>query len=220
MRAYPDMIRSISASYIEMYDGTRFNYEARTVPFEAMLNETSLYDQMCQPYPRGKILPPAFNHDPGRFRFQPLFQKMYGGTRQEVEKNLVTIRWMEGYDNTPVRVTRINGVNTHLLRISGKLLTLAPEIRKYARKPAAYNWRPIEGTSRLSPHSYGIAIDIAVDKSHYWLWDKKRGFYRWVDDFPHEIVEIFESEGFIWGGRWYHYDTMHFEYRPELLPAQ
>ncbi|MDD5211432.1 MAG: M15 family metallopeptidase, partial [Sulfuricurvum sp.] len=23
--------------------------------------------------------------------------------------------------------------------------------------------------------------------------------------------------GFIWGGRWYHYDTMHFEYRPELL---
>ena len=26
-----------------------------------------------------------------------------------------------------------------------------------------------------------------------------------------------EAEGFIWGGRWYHYDTMHFEYRPELL---
>ena len=26
-----------------------------------------------------------------------------------------------------------------------------------------------------------------------------------------------EKHGFIWGGRWYHYDTMHFEYRPELL---
>ncbi|MDP3291618.1 MAG: M15 family metallopeptidase, partial [Sulfuricurvum sp.] len=25
--------------------------------------------------------------------------------------------------------------------------------------------------------------------------------------------------GFIWGGRWYHYDTMHFEYRPELLAS-
>jgi len=22
---------------------------------------------------------------------------------------------------------------------------------------------------------------------------------------------------FIWRGRWYHYDTMHFEYRPELF---
>jgi hypothetical protein len=21
----------------------------------------------------------------------------------------------------------------------------------------------------------------------------------------------------VWGGRWYHYDTMHFEYRPELF---
>jgi len=29
---------------------------------------------------------------------------------------------------------------------------------------------------------------------------------------------VFERHGFIWGGRWWHYDTMHFEYRPELLP--
>jgi hypothetical protein len=33
-------------------------------------------------------------------------------------------------------------------------------------------------------------------------------------------VEIFERHGFIWGGKWFHYDTMHFEYRPEMLPAQ
>lgn len=35
---------------------------------------------------------------------------------------------------------------------------------------------------------------------------------------PWEIVEIFEKYGFIWGGKWYHCDTMHFEYRPKLLP--
>ena len=34
---------------------------------------------------------------------------------------------------------------------------------------------------------------------------------------PHAVVEIFERHGFIWGGKWFHYDTMHFEYRPELL---
>jgi hypothetical protein len=28
---------------------------------------------------------------------------------------------------------------------------------------------------------------------------------------------VFEAERFIWGGKWYHYDTMHFEYRPELF---
>jgi hypothetical protein len=26
-----------------------------------------------------------------------------------------------------------------------------------------------------------------------------------------------ERRSFVWGGRWYHYDTMHFEYRPELV---
>jgi hypothetical protein len=31
------------------------------------------------------------------------------------------------------------------------------------------------------------------------------------------IVRVFERHGFIWGGRWRHYDTMHFEYRPELI---
>jgi hypothetical protein len=31
------------------------------------------------------------------------------------------------------------------------------------------------------------------------------------------LVEIFERHGFIWGGNWSHFDTMHFEYRPELL---
>jgi len=34
-----------------------------------------------------------------------------------------------------------------------------------------------------------------------------------------EIIDIFERRGFIWGGKWSHYDTMHFEYRPELLTA-
>jgi len=32
-----------------------------------------------------------------------------------------------------------------------------------------------------------------------------------------EIVDIFERHGFIWGGKWYHFDTLHFEYRPEIL---
>jgi hypothetical protein len=33
-----------------------------------------------------------------------------------------------------------------------------------------------------------------------------------------ERGRLSSDHGFIWGGYWYHYDTMHFEYRPELLP--
>ena len=38
----------------------------------------------------------------------------------------------------------------------------------------------------------------------------------WKNQIPQAIVDAFEAEGFAWGGRWYHYDTMHFEWRPEL----
>jgi len=35
---------------------------------------------------------------------------------------------------------------------------------------------------------------------------------------PWQVVEAFEAEGFIWGGKWNHFDCMHFEYRPEFFP--
>jgi hypothetical protein len=34
---------------------------------------------------------------------------------------------------------------------------------------------------------------------------------------PSVVVEIFEKHGFVWGGKWYHFDNMHFEYRPEII---
>jgi hypothetical protein len=33
---------------------------------------------------------------------------------------------------------------------------------------------------------------------------------------PEKVIRAFEYEGFIWGGKWIFFDTMHFEYRPEL----
>jgi hypothetical protein len=31
------------------------------------------------------------------------------------------------------------------------------------------------------------------------------------------VIRAFEGEGFIWGGKWPWFDTMHFEYHPELI---
>ena len=81
-------------------------------------------------------------------------------------------------------------------------------------------WRKIQGTSRLSPHSYGIAIDLSVARSFYWEWAHPKVPIRWQNATPQVIVDAFEAEGFIWAGRWHHYDTMHFEYRPELLQGR
>ncbi|HQN03589.1 MAG TPA: M15 family metallopeptidase, partial [Rectinema sp.] len=38
---------------------------------------------------------------------------------------------------------------------------------------------------------------------------------RWMP--PKRVIDIFEKEGFIWGGKWTVWDNMHFEYRPELI---
>ncbi|MFI3257747.1 MAG: M15 family metallopeptidase, partial [Spirochaetales bacterium] len=34
---------------------------------------------------------------------------------------------------------------------------------------------------------------------------------------PQQVVKVFEKYGFIWGGVWDIYDTMHFEYKPECI---
>ena len=52
----------------------------------------------------------------------------------------------------------------------------------------------------------------------YWEWSKgKDGKIAWTNRIPGAIGEIFERHGFIWGAKWYHFDSMHFEYRPEII---
>jgi hypothetical protein len=91
----------------------------------------------------------------------------------------------------------------------------------------AYNYRRIRGQNELSRHSYGIAVDILpkgrAARKTYWLWVSEENpdwpttplDKRWMP--PDEIIRIFEEQGFIWGGKWLDFDTMHFEYRPEML---
>ena len=38
-----------------------------------------------------------------------------------------------------------------------------------------------------------------------------------IYDGQHYNIDIFEDEGFIWGGKWMIWDNMHFEYHPELI---
>lgn len=99
-----------------------------------------------------------------------------------------------------------------------KLENLPQAYYQFLSDQDAFYWRNIADSPNLSPHSFGIALDINTQFSKYWLWDKKeRNEYQYENQIPLEIVQAFEEEGFIWGGRWWHYDTMHFEYRPEII---
>ena len=104
------------------------------------------------------------------------------------------------------------------------------EVRRFITTLAgfdAYNWRAIAGTGSMSFHAYGAAVDL-LPKSY----DGRQAYWRWAstnftDWFiipyekryhpPRAFIQAFENHGFVWGGKWFYFDTIHFEYRPEIF---
>jgi hypothetical protein len=153
--------------------------------------------------------------DPGRFRDKAFFDKLYGDCRA-VETSLVSVVWLPKSWGHSIRIAP--RAAEALRAVSAEIDTLPPDIKRAAWPTAGtYACRGVADKGQPSMHAYGAAIDLNLAYSQYWLWDGQKGRFRWANRMPAEIVTAFERHGFIWGGRWYHYDTMHFEYRPELL---
>lgn len=67
-----------------------------------------------------------------------------------------------------------------------------------------YNWRMKRGQAKPSTHSWGIAIDL----------NARTNAMGSAGDMDPALVALFESHGFVWGGRWSgrNQDPMHFQY--------
>ncbi|OGT45878.1 MAG: hypothetical protein A3E83_00660 [Gammaproteobacteria bacterium RIFCSPHIGHO2_12_FULL_41_20] len=215
-KAYPDAIKAVTSHYIDWRDGTRMQIRSSFPVFNRLMGWLHHADSSVGSISRRDILDDSY---------EPFFRKMYGNTPSAVKRKLVTIYWMPHVfgNRYPLRVTTINGVAKKLQHISAALEKLPRSYYRYLNNPGgSFYWRKVAGQGYLSSHSFGIAVDINSQYSNYWLWDYQR-YKRPVSQLPRpnhipiEIVRIFEKEGFFWGGRWYFYDTMHFEYRPELF---
>lgn len=225
LEAYPDTLGGATAGHLVFKDGTLMPWTQRdpaVTAFQAKLDVADLRDQFSQAYPLGAAWqpPPAPDFDPGRLRSEAFFRKMYGNSSKAVGAKTRVIRWMPKTVGKRLRVTTVNGVADKLEQVGAALDALPPKLRRYVDTPAGtFVWRTIKGTDRLSMHSFAIAIDVGVKFSDYWRWNKPDadGNYPYKNRFPDAVVAIFEAHGFIWGGKWSHFDTMHFEYRPELL---
>lgn len=149
-------------------------------------------------------------------------------TRGSTEKHIKTIKFMNKSTNVHERIV------TPMKNVEAKIKAAAetdPEIMAFIKSIKTYDsyaWREIRGTGRRSFHGLGLATDIMpkylAGKQIFWSWAKDK--YpktwmkvplerRWIP--PQKIIDIFESEGFVWGGKWVIYDNMHFEYHPELI---
>lgn len=216
VEAYPDFIERIADNRVIFNDGTSLTYDdGRVKDFGTLLDDGDIEDMFFVPYdPSGNR--PEYLHDAGRSRNEALFKKMYGNSAAAVRRNLVKVAWF----GKTVDFTAINGAADSLRKVAAELEHY-PQLKKYLASSGTFYWRPVRGAKRLSAHSYGIAFDIAVHYSDYWLWKNKNAGetdrIEYANRFPRQIVEIFRRHGFIWGGAWYHFDTMHFEFRPEIL---
>ena len=217
--AYPKAITEFKDNKLVFADGTTLVYDdGKKKDFVTMLDNSDPEDMFSIPYNKGGGTP-GYLEDCGRSRSDALFKKLYGATSAQVQKQMVSVPWFGGN----IRFSGSHGAAEQLRKVKAEL-DRKPHLQQFVKGAQTFNWRPVRGAKRMSAHSYGIAVDVGVSKSNYWQWDnrganelKKIGYKNRI---PMELVEIFEHHGFIWGGRWYHYDTMHFEYRPELNPPK
>lgn len=217
VQAYPAQLAGVRGDSLLWKDGTRQPLTRSPAPdYVGRLNTAGLLDQLDARYPAcAAVAPPAWNSDPGRLRNGAFFGKLYGPSAAQVRANLEEVNWF----GQRLQVTRVGGAAASL-RVIARELAGHPELLPYAKPSAGtFSWRTIAGTERRSLHAYGAAIDLNTRFSAYWKWNGYREGQKGIayrNRMPPALVRIFEAHGWIWGGRWYHYDTMHFEYRPEL----
>jgi len=225
LKAYPGLF-TIAGNSLTWNDGTKMVWDDGKQRTPAQLNDSpDVEDMFHYVYSKASAGPltPAVDFDPGRVRYKPFFEKLYGASAEAVGQHIVGVRWLPRSSKSVIRVTSLFGIDQRLAKISQGLEAMSPSLRRYGLNPGGgFNWRVVSGTNQLSMHSFGAAVDINVGYSDYWRWHKPgtSGTIPYRNRIPMAIVTLFEKYGFIWGGRWYHYDTMHFEYRPELLLYQ
>jgi hypothetical protein len=214
-------VRGDRKVYLILKNGQKLLYDDGLVKsFDDRLQRPDLKDMLAQLYRPGRGREPFRpDYDPGRFRVDGLFSAVYGASASEVGGHLVSVPFC----GVTVRFNAQNGAARALESVGRELTALLaqrPQLRQYLFPlGGTFAWRPIAGTSRLSPHSWGIAIDLNSRHGAYWRDRKKTGpeVEAMRSGYPQEIVELFEKHGFIWGGKWSHFDLMHFEYRPEMM---
>ena len=222
LRAYPEELAGFDGVNLLWRDGTRMPVSdgRPDKSFEEQLRNGSILDQLRLPYPLGLAVIEAPQEDPGRVRNKAFFDKMYGDCHAgTVAPHLVPVVWLPTTWGHTVLITSVNGVDRQLDAISRELDALPAADKRFLYPPGGtYACRTVADNGSTSMHAWGAAIDINPAFSDYWLWRRgRRGDPVYANRVPQEIVAVFERHGFIWGGRWSHFDTMHFEYRPELL---
>lgn len=157
------------------------------------------------------------------------FAELYGEiTEQSITENVTEVLFL----GNPVYVH--NKIASNLKAVNAEVSALKKD-KKYKsffsnhRTVYGFNWRAIEYSDVLSLHALGIAVDVMAKRygklNAFWYWESTVNdewfmltpAQRWMP--PLAVIQAFNRHGFVWGGYWSLWDTMHFEYRPDQIFA-
>lgn len=224
MLAYPESIKDIEKDekelvYLIMQNNNRVLYDDKKEKnYDEKFYNSDIQDTLEQIYPLDMINDVMEEgKDPGRIRAYSFLNNMYGGSKEAVQKNIINKNTNYG----TMMFNKVNGAADNLEKALNSISELAkqnPKIHNFVSPTSGtFNYRVIKDTGQLSPHAFAIAIDLKSNPSDYWKWcNREKGASR-ISTYPEEIVKVFEEYGFVWGGKWAHFDILHFEYRPEII---
>jgi hypothetical protein len=247
LAAYPrqiDRVEFRNGDWALMLRGTWFYYaEGRMLPENLLAGASQFSPQPFYNY-RGGDLPPWRDptaEETARYRamvnnrssnpprrssvfFDSLWQ---AGSRDEAYRRVKSIRFL----GKPVMVHYL--ILENLALVEDQILTAAKTdsgVQAWINSlhtVEGWIWRDIADIQSRSFHAYGLAIDLLPrslgSRETYWLWAQRKRTDWWNVSYnnryhpPAAVIQAFEKYGFIWGGKWLFFDTMHFEYRPEIL---
>lgn len=224
MLAYPEYIKDLDIKedgsvYLVLNSGKKLLYDDKKPKSAAYkFSAPDLNDMLEQIYPLTPVKSVLEeNFDPGRCRIYELLNEVYGSSRKSIEAKLVNVNFGYGtlrFNSSNKAAESFKAAMMEIGNLAGKNSLVMSNAFPCS---GTYNYRLIAGTDKLSPHSYGIAVDLSVKKNDYWKWCNREAGDKRLSAYPPEIAEIFEKNNFIWGGKWSHFDIMHFEYRPEII---
>lgn len=191
-------------------------------PESERFKDPTILEQFIQVYPLDFDLSRRLTpwHDPGRARNQALLRALYGNSKAAVAAKLMRVEYRNGQRKARFLANTRQCVAQQLQAALDGIASQGPEMNIFFQKiGGSFNWRVIAGTKRLSAHSFGIAVDFNTELGGYWRWSgaTEGNVGPFKNRYPEALVRQMERYGFIWGGKWHHFDAMHFEYRPDLI---
>lgn len=141
------------------------------------------------------------------------FAAMFGRTVSQVFSDLAAWTVPGSSERLSVHERMIPALEAAAADVQERL-DAGDEYRIVRSKTYAVAARTLIGKTRVSRHTFGLAIDFNAHRNPY------RGDNRLVTDMPSWWVSAFEDAGFCWGGDWFGAkDAMHYSWQGPAFTA-